>query len=82
LDGPIGLVGAGYIGHDTLRDISNALYPELATDRTASATIEQHVHDGRLGVKSGRGCYDDNAHRVAELTSQLYQVAHQLARFQ
>ena len=31
------------IGHDTLRDISNALYPELATDRTASTTIEQHV---------------------------------------
>ena len=29
------------IGHDTLRDISNALYPELATDRTASTTIEQ-----------------------------------------
>ena len=25
------------IGHDTLRDISNALYPELATDRTASS---------------------------------------------
>ena len=48
------------IGHDTLRDISNALYPELATDRTASTTIEQHVADGRLGVKSGRGFYDDN----------------------
>jgi 3-hydroxybutyryl-CoA dehydrogenase len=25
------------IGHDTLRDISNALYPELATDQTASS---------------------------------------------
>ena len=36
------------IGHDTLRDISNALYPELANDRTASKTIEQHVHDRRL----------------------------------
>jgi 3-hydroxybutyryl-CoA dehydrogenase len=67
------------IGHDTLRDISNALYPELATDRTASATIEQHVHDGRLGVKSGRGFYDDNDERVAELTSKLYQLARQLA---
>ena len=67
------------IGHDTLRDISNALYPELATDRTASTTIEQHVHDGRLGVKSGRGFYDDNDQRVAELTSQLYQIARQLA---
>jgi 3-hydroxybutyryl-CoA dehydrogenase len=66
------------IGHDTLRDISNALYPELATDRTASRTIEQHVADGRLGVKSGRGFYDDNDERVAELTSKLYQIARQL----
>jgi 3-hydroxybutyryl-CoA dehydrogenase len=66
------------IGHDTLRDISNALYPELATDRTASKTIEQHVADGRLGVKSGRGFYDDNDQRVADLTSELYRVARQL----
>jgi 3-hydroxybutyryl-CoA dehydrogenase len=66
------------IGHDTLRDISNALYPELATDRTASRTIEQHVRDGRLGVKSGRGFYDDNDQRVAELTSKLYEIARQL----
>jgi 3-hydroxybutyryl-CoA dehydrogenase len=66
------------IGHDTLRDISNALYPELATDRTASRTIEQHVHDGRLGVKSGRGFYDDNDQRVAELTRKLYEIARQL----
>jgi 3-hydroxybutyryl-CoA dehydrogenase len=43
------------IGHDTLRDISNALYPELASDQAASKTIEQHVGEGRLGVKSGRG---------------------------
>jgi 3-hydroxybutyryl-CoA dehydrogenase len=67
------------IGHDTLRDISNALYPELATDRTASMTIEQHVQDGRLGVKSGRGFYDDNDQRVAELTTKLYEIACQLA---
>jgi 3-hydroxybutyryl-CoA dehydrogenase len=66
------------IGHDTLRDISNALYPELATDRTASRTIEQHVRDGRLGVKSGRGFYDDNDQRVAELTGKLYEIARQL----
>jgi 3-hydroxybutyryl-CoA dehydrogenase len=66
------------IGHDTLRDISNALYPELAADRTASRTIEQHVADGRLGVKSGRGFYDDNDHRIADLTNKLYQVAQQL----
>jgi 3-hydroxybutyryl-CoA dehydrogenase len=66
------------IGHDTLRDISNALYPELATDRTASATIEQHIADGRLGVKSGRGFYDDNEQRVADLTDKLYRVARQL----
>ena len=66
------------IGHDTLRDISNALYPELATDRTASTTTEQLVHDGRLGVKSGHGFYDDNDERVAELTLKLYQVARQL----
>ena len=66
------------IGHDTLRDISNALYPELATDRTASRTIEQHVADGQLGVKSGRGFYDDNDRRVAELTDKLYRIARQL----
>ena len=63
------------IGHDTLRDISNALYPELATDQTASRTIEQHIRDGQLGVKSGRGFYDDNDHRVADLTSKLYRIA-------
>jgi 3-hydroxybutyryl-CoA dehydrogenase len=66
------------IGHDTLRDISNALYPELATDRTASTTIEQHVADGRLGVKSGRGFYDDNEERVADLTNKLYRIAREL----
>jgi 3-hydroxyacyl-CoA dehydrogenase len=41
--------------------------------------IEQHVQDGRLGVKSGRGFYDDNEQRVAELTGKLYQAARQLA---
>jgi 3-hydroxybutyryl-CoA dehydrogenase len=67
------------IGHDTLRDISNALYPELATDQAASETIERHVHDGRLGVKTGRGFYDDNDQRVAELTRKLYGIAGELA---
>jgi 3-hydroxybutyryl-CoA dehydrogenase len=66
------------IGHDTLRDISNALYPELASDRTASKTIAQHVRDGKLGVKSGRGFYDDNEQRVAGLARQLYEVARRL----
>jgi 3-hydroxyacyl-CoA dehydrogenase len=66
------------IGHDTLRDISNALYPELATDRTASRTIEQHVADGRLGVKSGRGFYDDNDQRVADFANKLCRIARQL----
>ena len=66
------------IGHDTLRDISNALYPELADDRAASRTIEQHVREGRLGVKSGRGFYDDNEQRVAQLTGKLYEVARRL----
>lgn len=66
------------IGHDTLRDISNALYPELAIDRKASSTIEQHVADGRLGVKSGVGFYDDNVERVADLTARLYRLARQL----
>ena len=66
------------IGHDTLRDISNALYPDLATDRTASRTIEQHVADGRLGVKSGRGFYDDNDQRVADLANKLCRIARQL----
>jgi 3-hydroxybutyryl-CoA dehydrogenase len=67
------------IGHDTLRDISNALYPELATDATASRTIEQLVADGRLGVKSGQGFYDDNDRRVDNLTNRLYRIAYQLA---
>ncbi|HEY1530945.1 MAG TPA: 3-hydroxyacyl-CoA dehydrogenase family protein [Galbitalea sp.] len=66
------------IGHDTLRDISNALYPELSTDQTASTTVEQLVRDGRLGVKSGQGFYDDNDQRVAELTLRLYRIADQL----
>jgi 3-hydroxybutyryl-CoA dehydrogenase len=69
---------ADLIGHDTLRDISNALYPELSTDRTASRTIEQHVADGRLGVKSGQGFYDDNDQRVADLTNELYRIARQI----
>ncbi|MGH9208273.1 MAG: 3-hydroxyacyl-CoA dehydrogenase family protein [Acidimicrobiales bacterium] len=67
------------IGHDTLRDISRALYPELATDRTVSSTIERLVSDGLLGVKSGRGFYEDSDQRVAELTQGLYRIAHQLA---
>ncbi len=50
----------------------------LATDQAASKTIEQHVHDGQLGVKSGRGFYDDNDQRVAELTRKLYEIARQL----
>src|SRR6202022_1898463 len=62
------------IGHDTLRDISNALYPELATDATASRTIEGLVADGRLGVKSGQGFYDDNDRRVDDLTNRLYSI--------
>lgn len=66
------------IGHDTLRDISNALYPELATDQTASKTIEQHVQEGRLGVKTGRGFYDDNDQRVAQLSSRLYRIAREI----
>lgn len=66
------------IGHDTLRDISNALYPALATDQATSRTIEQHVHDGRLDVRSGRGFYDDNDQRVADLTTKLYRIARQL----
>ena len=63
------------IGHDTLRDISNALYPELATDRTASSTITEHVAAGRLGVKSGGGFYDDDDQRVAELANRLSRIA-------
>ena len=66
------------IGHDTLRDISNALYPELATDQTAARSVEQNVANGRLGVKSGRGFYDDNGQRVADLTKMLYRVAREL----
>jgi len=67
------------IGHDTVRDISNALYPELATDPTASKTIERLVADGRLGFKSGQGFYDNNVQRVADLTNELYKIARQLA---
>jgi len=67
------------IGHDTLRDISNALYPQLAADTTAAKTVEQLVAAGRLGVKSGRGFYDDDAQHVADLTTGLYRIARQLA---
>ena len=66
------------IGHDTLRDISNALYPELAADRTASTTVKRLVREGHLGVKSGQGFYDDNDERVAELSLELYEAARQL----
>ena len=66
------------IGHDTLQDISNALYPELAADRSASPTIERHVKDGLLGVKSGQGFYDDDPQRVAELSGKLMRIARQL----
>ena len=66
------------IGHDTLRDISNALYPELAADHTASSTVEALVRDGRLGVKSGQGFYDDGDERMAALTLALYEAARQL----
>ena len=74
--GPLQMIDL--IGHDTLRDISNALYPALATDQTASTTVERLVDDGLLGVKSGRGFYDDSDQRVAELTLKLYQLARQL----
>jgi 3-hydroxybutyryl-CoA dehydrogenase len=67
------------IGHDTLRDISNALYPELANETTASTTITAHVEEGRLGVKSGRGFYDDSEQRVAMLSSKLYQLAREIS---
>jgi 3-hydroxybutyryl-CoA dehydrogenase len=63
------------IGYDTLRDISNALYPELASDQRASATVERMVRSGRLGVKSGHGFYDDGEERLAGLTRQLYEAA-------
>jgi 3-hydroxyacyl-CoA dehydrogenase len=66
------------IGHDTLRDISNALYPELAADRSASTTIEEHVAAGRLGVKSGAGFYEDGDERVAELAARLSRIALEL----
>jgi 3-hydroxyacyl-CoA dehydrogenase len=38
------------------------------------------VRDGRLGVKSGQGFYDDNDERVTELTLKLYELARQLDR--
>lgn len=66
------------IGQDTLRDISNALYPELATDRTASRTTEGLVAEGRLGVKSGHGFYREDDARVAALTQELCRIAEQL----
>jgi 3-hydroxyacyl-CoA dehydrogenase len=66
------------IGHDTLRDISNALYPELAADQSASRTIEEHVQKGTLGVKSGRGFYEDDDERVTELARELYRLAGEL----
>lgn len=65
-------------GRDTLRTISNALYPGLAADRRASTTIEEHVAAGRLGVKSGRGFYDDSDERVADLGRRLCRIAREL----
>jgi 3-hydroxybutyryl-CoA dehydrogenase len=67
------------IGHDTLRDISNALYPELATDQTSSSTIDGHVAAGKLGVKSGEGFYEDGDERVAEMAERLSRIALELA---
>ncbi|MFN8112274.1 MAG: 3-hydroxyacyl-CoA dehydrogenase family protein [Solirubrobacterales bacterium] len=67
------------IGHDTLRDISNALYPELATDQTASATIAEHVAAGKLGVKSGEGFYEDGDERVSAIGERLSRIALELA---
>jgi 3-hydroxybutyryl-CoA dehydrogenase len=67
------------IGHDTLRDISNALYPELATDQRASSTIDEHVAAGKLGVKSGEGFYEDGDERVAEIAERLSRIALELA---
>ena len=66
------------IGHDTLRDISNALYPELAADQTASKTIEQHVREAGWASRAGEGFYDDNDERVAELSRRLYEIAREL----
>ena len=67
------------IGHDTLQDISNALYPELAADTTASSTIAEHVAEGRLGVKSGEGFYEDGPERVGEIAERLSRIALELA---
>ena len=66
------------IGHDTLRDISDALYPDSRPTGPRRRPIQQLVRDGRLGVKSGRGFYDDNDERVTELTLKLYEVARRL----
>ena len=66
------------IGHDTLRDISNALYPELATDQSASSTIAEHVAAGKLGVKSGEGFYVDDEERVGEIATRLSRIALEL----
>ena len=66
------------IGHDTLRDISNSLYPELATDQTASSTISRHVAEGKLGVKSGEGFYVDDDERIAEISARLNRIALEL----
>lgn len=63
------------IGHDTLRNISNALYPELSAATTASSTTEGLIAAGTLGVKSGQGFYDDNDERMVALTGQLYRIA-------
>ncbi len=41
--------------------------------------IEQRVTDGRLGVKSGQGFYDDNEQRRADLTAQSPELARQLS---
>ena len=64
------------IGHDTLRDISNALYPELATDRTASSTISST--SPMVAWASRAAAASTTTTQVAELANRLSRIALEL----
>ena len=68
------------IGHDTLRDISNALYPELAADQTASSD-DRRARRRRAGSASraARASTRTDDERVGEIATRLSRIALELA---
>lgn len=46
------------VGLDLIHTIHNLLLPDLSANRGPGILLEEHVEQGRLGMKSGRGFYD------------------------